>query len=91
MGENALPIPPVFSTVKPACFMSCSGKLSQEIPGVSGLDLSQQGDKAVSQGLPPAHHHQPLWGHTEALYLPREGGTPAARDGTLAIGLERAN
>lgn len=54
MGENVRPNSPVFSPVKPACLMSCSGKLSQRTPGVGGLDLSQQGDKAVSQGLPPS-------------------------------------
>lgn len=74
MGENALPISPVFFTVKPACFMGCSGKLSQGTPGVDGLDLSQQGDKGVSHGLPPSP--PPLWGrvHTDAFHLPREGG-----------------
>lgn len=50
------------------------------------------GTKLCPRGCHQAHH-QPLWGqvHTEAFHLPREGGTRAARDGTLAIGLERAN
>lgn len=80
------------SPVKAARFMSCRGKLSQRTPGVGGLDLSQQGDKAVSQGLPPSPPPATLGTSAqEAFHLPREGGTRAARDGTLAIGLERAN